>query len=220
MYNLETLKFHAHKSFENSKNNISKLTEDILNMPGMSGIKTRHLYNNLCSLDDANYLEIGTYKGSSFVSAIYKNNVKALAIDNWSEFEGPKIEFFQNVEKYCGNQKYNFIEKDSFEVTNEDLKKYLSSVDIYMYDGCHEEISHEKAITHYQNFFSKYFIILIDDWRDDNNWSRVQRGTFKGFEKSNIKIHDRIEIITLQENTGPKEFWNGFGLFVCENLSV
>ena len=220
MFELEKLIFHVEESFNKSNENISKLPLEILSMEGMSGIKTRHLYNNLCSLENANYLEVGTYKGSSFVSALYQNKINALAIDNWSEFNGPKSEFFKNMETYCPNHQYNFIEKDSFQITENDLKRHMNSVDIYMYDGCHEEISHEKAITHYQNFFSKYFIVLVDDWRDDNNWSRVQRGTYKGFEKSNIKIHKKIEVITLQESTGPYEYWNGFGLFVCENTTL
>lgn len=32
-------------------------------MDGMSGIKTRHFYNNLLNYYDARYLEIGTWKG-------------------------------------------------------------------------------------------------------------------------------------------------------------
>lgn len=217
MFDLNTLISHAEKSFEKSNQNISKLTKEILEMEGMSGIKTRHLYNNLCSLDGLNYLEIGTFKGSSFVSAIYNNKINALAIDNWSEFNGPKKEFFNNMERHCPNQKYNFIEKDSFDINDEDIKQFMDSVDIFLYDGCHEEISHKKAITFFQKFLSKYCIIVIDDWRTDGNWGRVQRGTYKGIEECGIKIHKKIEVVTRQELTGPKEYWNGFGLLVCEN---
>ena len=217
MFKLEELITHSKQSFEKSNNNISKLNFEILQIDGMSGIKTRHLYNNICSLTKSNYLEIGTYKGSSFVSAIYQNDLNPLGIDNWSEFKGPKEEFFKNIKTHCPSNKFNFIEKNSFDVTEDDLKKYMNSIDIYLYDGCHDEISHEKAITHFEKYFSKFFIVIIDDWRDDNNWSRVQRGTYKGFEKTKIKIHEKIEVITHQEKNGPSEYWNGFGLFVCEN---
>ena len=74
-YDLEQLINHVNLSVENSNNNISKLTSEILSMDGMTGIKTRHLYNNICSLDGANYLEIGTWMGSSFISAFYENNI-------------------------------------------------------------------------------------------------------------------------------------------------
>jgi hypothetical protein len=72
--------------FENAENGISKINEDIKQIDGMSGIKTRHFYNNLLSLDDSRYLEIGTWKGSSVCSAMFGNTQKVLCIDNWSEF--------------------------------------------------------------------------------------------------------------------------------------
>jgi len=220
MFELQTLINHAETSFLNAENRTSKLNSDILNINGLSGEKTRHLYNNICSLDGANYLEIGTYKGSSFISAIYKNNINALAVDNWSEFEGPKSEFINNVNHFCKNQSYNFLEKDSFEIEDSDVKKYMNSIDIYLYDGCHKLESHTKAITHFKNLFSKYFIVIIDDWRTDGNWHRVQTGTYEGFKNSNIVIHKKIEVITYQEKTGPSEYWNGFGMFVCENKNI
>ena len=34
-----------------------------------------------------------------------------LAIDNWSEFGGPKTEFLKNFNKFKGNNNINFIEK-------------------------------------------------------------------------------------------------------------
>lgn len=219
MFELKQLIEHSEKSFINSNNNMSKLNIDILNLEGMSGKKTRHLYNNICNLDNVNYLEIGTYKGSSFISSIFQNNINPLAIDNWSEFDGTKEEFINNVNKLCLNQTYNFLEKDCFLISENEIKKFIKTIDVYLYDGCHKYESHVNAITHYQNLFSKYFIIIVDDWRNDGNWERVQRGTYDGFSKSNLKIHKKIEIITHQESTGPDEYWNGFGLFVCENLN-
>ena len=38
----------------------SKLTNDILLLHGMSGFKTRCWCNNLCSMRDARYLEVGS----------------------------------------------------------------------------------------------------------------------------------------------------------------
>ena len=43
-------------SFQNAENNISKITNDIINMEGMSGTKTRHFYNNLLNTEDSSYL--------------------------------------------------------------------------------------------------------------------------------------------------------------------
>jgi len=83
----------VNKAFENAEINVSKITNDIISIDGMSGTKTRHFYNNLLNFEDARYLEIGTWKGSSVCSAMYKNNAKVVCIDNWSEFNGPKNYF-------------------------------------------------------------------------------------------------------------------------------
>lgn len=214
-FDLEKLIKHVNNSFENVENNISKLPEEILNIEGMSGTKTRHLYNNICSLSDANYLEVGTWKGSSFISSLYRNSVNAIAIDNWAEFNGPKQEFIENVNRFI-DYKYNFIEKDSFEITQDDIFDIYKSVDIYLYDGCHEYESHKKAITHFSKFLSKFSIIMIDDWRPDGVWEKVQRGTYDGLKESGLIVHHFVERITHQEINGKSEYWNGIGVFVCE----
>jgi hypothetical protein len=200
------------------KKNISKLNDDILLIEGMSGKKTRHLYNNLCNLDNGNYLEIGVYKGSSFISSIYNNNINALAIDNWSQFNSSKNIFINNVKNYCPNNNFNFIEKNCFDIDKCDINKYLDGVDVYLYDGDHTYEAHKRSITHFFPFLSKYSIIIIDDWRTDNGWDKVQNGTYAGLNEVNLKVHKFIEHITFQEETGPTEYWNGFGLFVCEKV--
>ena len=75
----------------------------------MSGLKTRHFYNNLLNFDDARYLEIGSWKGSSVCSAMYNNNAMIICVDNWSEFGGPKDEFLVNFNKFIGNNNARFI---------------------------------------------------------------------------------------------------------------
>jgi hypothetical protein len=218
-FNLEQLINHVNQSVDNANNNISKLTNDILDMDGMSGNKTRHLYNNLCSLDGANYLEIGTWKGSSFISASYGNNANSIVIDNWSEFNGPFDEFISNVNRFCPEVKYNFIEKDCFKVTDDEIKSIYDSIDIYLFDGAHDYESQRKAMTYYKHLFSKYVIIIVDDFRSDTpEWANVKKGTYDGIEEAGLIVHHNVEIITYQEATGRSEYWNGFGLFVCEKI--
>ena len=138
----------------------SKITNEILKMEGMSGKKTRHFYNNLCSMNDARYLEIGTWKGSSICSAMCNNKMTCVAIDNWSEFGGPKIEFLNNFNKYKGNNKATFIEKNCWDIDVNMLGKF----NIYMYDGNHDEVSHYKALNYYLPVLDQEFIYLVDDW--------------------------------------------------------
>lgn len=218
-FKLDLLVSHAELAVKMANENRSKLNNDILSLDGMSGKKTRHLYNNICNIDGCNYLEVGTWKGSSFISSLFKNNINAIAIDNWSEFNGPKETFLKNVNKFCPENNYTFFEKNAFDVKEQEIKSVYESIDIFLYDGCHKYESHKLAITFYEKFLSKYSIILVDDWRDDSDWQRVQKGTYDGFKSSNLKIHHKIEKITRQELNGAEEYWNGFGLFVCENLN-
>lgn len=182
-------------AFENADQNISKISDEIIAMEGMSGIKTRHFYNNLLNTDDARYLEIGTWKGSTVCSAMYNNNAKVICIDNWSEFGGPKSEFLINFEKFRGNNDATFIESDCYQVDVSNLPKF----NIYMYDGNHTEESHYKALLHYYDCLDDIFIFIVDDW----NWIDVRDGTLNSIKKLNLKILYEKEIRTTNDNSHP-----------------
>ena len=211
---LQELINHVKDSIVKSYNNTSKVSYDILKIDGMSGNKTRHLYNNICNLENSTYLEVGTWKGSSFISAMYKNpNTYGICIDNWSEFGGPREEFFNNLNTHIENKNIKIIDKDCWEITDDDINK---TIDIYMYDGEHSYESQKKAITYYNKFFSKYIIIMIDDWIC---WQRVIDGTIAGIKEMNLIIHYFYEIPLVNTNNfhiGGDTFWNGCGIFVCE----
>jgi len=202
---------HVELSFNNAQNNISKLNSGILSMEGLSGKKTRHLYNNVCSMNDTRYLEVGTWKGSSVCSAFYKNNIDVVCIDNWSELGGPKSEFIQNVLKYKGNlrqDKFKYIEDDCFKV---DISK-LNKFNVYLYDGNHTEESHYMALTYYIKVLDDVFIYIVDDW----NWPFVRDGTRNAIKDLNLTIVYEKEIRTTMDDTCPPDdlpekinWWNG-----------
>ncbi len=54
----ETLKQHARNAVDAAFADASPLPEAVLAMEGMSGRKTRHLYNAMCALPGATYLEV------------------------------------------------------------------------------------------------------------------------------------------------------------------
>jgi hypothetical protein len=123
---------HVNKSIDNTIQNISNITQDILNIHGMSGVGTRHFYNNIVSMPDARYLEIGVWKGSSVCAAMCNNKATVVCIDNWSEFDGPKDAFIENFNKFKGDNDATFIETDSFKF---DINNFKQKFNIYMYDG-------------------------------------------------------------------------------------
>jgi hypothetical protein len=190
MENYQTL---VETAFQNAENNISKITTDIINMEGMSGIKTRHFYNNLLNTENARYLEIGTWKGSSVCSAMCGNKATVVCIDNWSQFGGPKTEFLVNFEKFKGENDATFIENDCYKVDVSLLPKF----NIYMYDGNHDNESHYNALLHYYNCLDDVFIFIVDDW----NWEEVRNGTIKSIKKLNLKVLYEKEIRLTWDNS-------------------
>ena len=197
-------------SLYNTDKYISKITNDILNMEGMSGKKTRHFYNNLCSMDNTRYLEIGTWKGSSICSAMCNNKMTCVAIDNWSEFGGPKNVFLENFNKFKGENNATFIEKNCWDI---DVSK-LGKFNIYMYDGNHTETSHYQALKHYLTCLDNEFIYLVDDW----NVEDVRNGTIKSIKDNKCEILYQKEIFTNAINGMGYgyEWWNGISIFVIK----
>ena len=190
---MEYYKTIVETAFQNAENNISKITNDIINMEGMSGTKTRHFYNNLLNTENARYLEIGTWKGSSVCSAMCGNKAKVICIDNWSEFGGPKSEFLVNFEKFKGENDAIFIENDCYNVDVSVLPKF----NIYMYDGNHTNESHYNALLHYYNCLDDIFIFIVDDW----NWKDVRDGTINSIQKLNLKVLYEKEIRLTWDNS-------------------
>jgi len=209
---MESYKALIDTAFQHAENNTSKITQDIIDMDGMSGTKTRHFYNNLLNTEDARYLEIGTWKGSSVCSAMCNNQAKVVCIDNWSEFGGPKSEFLENFEKFKGENDATFIESDCYKVDVSILPKF----NIYMYDGNHTHESHYNALLHYYNCLDDVFIFIVDDW----NWKDVRDGTIHSIQKLNLTILYEKEIRTTNDDTHPEKGspeqknWHN-GIYVC-----
>lgn len=201
-------------AFQNAENYMSKITMDIVMMEGMSGTKTRHFYNNLLNTEDARYLEIGTWKGSSVCSAMCNNRAKVVCIDNWSEWGGPKSEFLINFEKFKGNNDAQFIEDDCFKIDVSKLPKF----NIYMYDGNHTNESHYRALLHYYNCLDDIFIFIADDW----NCKEVRDGTISSIEKLNLKkIYEKEIRLTWDNSHTPHPmanytWWNGIYVVILQ----
>lgn len=62
----------------------SKISERERELFGISSPRLKALLNNLCSKEDTKYLELGVYKGSTIISAVYGNKTcKAVGVENY-----------------------------------------------------------------------------------------------------------------------------------------
>lgn len=213
---------HIDDSIEWGKLEVSKLTQDILDIHGITSNKVRSFLNNICNIDNATYLEVGVFRGATFCSAIYGNDIYSIAIDNFmspnltprgvSQKIGnyykhnievpPQEEFLNNVKKFGNVDRISVYKTDyqSFEFDR------LSNADIIFYDG--ETKFHDQyiALKNMLPVFSSETILIMDDW----NWNT---GAFEQFiQDHKLHILHRKEIFTSGED--PDDFWNGLGIFL------
>jgi len=209
---------HLNASYRDAEEGRSKIERDIVSLPGMSGTYPRHFYNNLCAMPGARYLEIGSWKGSSIAAAMCKNSMDmCVAIDNWSEFGGPKHEFVTTFNRYKGANNATFIEKDCF---SPDLIESLipHKFNIYMYDGNHSEEAQYNALVKYLPCLDDTFIWVVDDW----NAPEVRAGTWRAIQDTGVRILWKQETRLTWDNShtpmslAQSTWWNGLVAFVLQ----
>ncbi len=194
----------------------SQLDPNALAIRGMSGRKYRHFINNLIrALPDPHYLEVGSWAGSTLCAAVNGNAVKATAIDNWSEFGGPKQEFSTNLARFVtADAHVGFIEADFRRV---DFAR-LGSFNVYLFDGPHEMEDQFDGVAMARPALDPYFVLIVDDW----NWQRVRDGTLQALSRLQLRTLYMVEIRTTLDDTHPavafqhSDWHNGYFIGVIE----
>lgn len=179
----------------------SNIDPRALAINGMSGRKYRMFINNLIgSLPDPRYLEIGSWAGSTLCSAISGNKVEALAIDNWSQFNGPSQLFFENLAKFKGSDaRVSFLDRDFRAVPWATVGLY----NVYLYDGPHAWADQRDGIALVKQALDDQFVFVVDDW----NWPGVREGTQRGIREGGLHLQFSAEIRTSMDNKhAPRPF--------------
>jgi hypothetical protein len=205
-------------SFECALANIGSLPDFVRAIEGMSGQKYRTFINNLVgSHSGARYLEIGSWCGSTATAALYGNSVKALCIDNWSDFGGPRATFFANIERVLSPAvKFQFIENDFRRVDYTSIGRF----NIFLFDGPHKERDQYDGIMVARPALEKSFVLIVDDW----NRLQVRLGTFRAVRDAGYCIASSIEIRTTRDNSHPRvhgvnsDWHNGYFIAVLDSI--
>lgn len=208
---------HVEKCIKMANIGQSNLSARVIKLAGMSSPKTRHLLNNLCTLPNTSYLEIGTWEGSTWISALYKNKktiAQAVAVDNWSEFGG-EDKFNSNCTRYIPEIDFTMYSSDCFQINLENA--FTKPVNIYFYDGQHSLEAQEKAFTYYDKVLDDVFIAIVDDW----NWDFVREGTKSAFNKLNYEILYEKELPAVwneeKQSFDLENWWNGLYIAVIKH---
>lgn len=193
---------HVLWSIDQAEKGISKITAEVLDVPGMTSPRVKHFLNNVCTFPQGTYFEIGVWKGATFTAALCANQdflKQAVAMDNWSEFGGPAVDFANNCQ-LIKDVAFTFYNHDCFTFNKAGL--FQSPIDIYFYDGEHSAWAQEQAFTYYNDQFADTFIAIVDDW----NHPPTKWGTRHAFEKLGYTILFERE---LPGNHDTTLWWNG-----------
>jgi len=186
---------------ELSDNEHSKVGEHEKRLFGMSSLRQRCLLNNLCSLPDSKYLEIGAYKGASLIAAVYRNKLKnAYAVENYSYderepqkrapkgfiWDNMKSQLADNISRYANSD--SGINTKSIEVIEEDWLKvdWSKYADI---DVCFFDIT-PLSTNSYNQFFelvypalSKQSVVVFSSYSDEQHSQDLDEAILKNKDK-------------------------------------
>ena len=207
-------------AFEKSMDNQSKCSDFTLNIEGLTSNKVKHFLNNLCEAKDVRYLEVGTWHGATFCSALEGNNIQAVCIDSWhtndiepmrdvegwQSKQGNPLQIFQNNLTHVKGT--NIVNGYNEPVESLDLTKIPHTSNIVFYDGDHTYEQTKNFLDRYYDKFEETMVLVIDDW----NWTQIQEATNKHIEEKEYKVLYTKEIKTTGED--PNDYWNGLGVFV------
>lgn len=166
----------------------SRLGHEALAVEGLSSPAVRHLLNNLCAPADVNYLEVGTFKGSTLVAASFGNPGRFTAVDDFSEFGhmGPREDFEAVRARFAGKCRFTFHEADCW--TTALRRRLPRGINVYFYDGGHRFEDQYRAFTHFDPVLADPFITVVDDW----NTATVREATRKAFADLGYRtLHER-----------------------------
>lgn len=193
-----------------AENELTKLPNTTFLISGYSSKKVRILLNSVVEkTKGAYYLEVGSWRGSTLVSALYGNEVvRAYAIDNWSEFDDgtAKSEFMRNTEFHIPG-KFKLIEGDCF--SPDVIRSIEPGVNVFFFDGNHEYQSHYDALAKYIDRMSNDFIFIVDDFDPYNEkWAEVERGTRKSIADLGLIVVHEVHLKSSGRNS-ETSWWNG-----------
>ena len=213
----------AQKAVEDALLHKSNFVEEGYDVPGLSSNKVRHLLNNLCkSLDGESvvYADLGCYVGSTLWAAMMGNDVKAYAIDNysqeniaparddipWEEIENPIEKFQEYAEKYIGDNAVLFKDKDIFDLVKLDER---FPPEVIFYDADHSAEATYQNLSQFYQFATDPFTLVVDDC----NFDGVMAAVDKLCKDRKFAVLYK-KVLRSQEIEDSMGWWNGVAVMV------
>ena len=240
---MNELIYHTERSIILAYLGVSNLSKDIFYLDGMSSPKVRAFLNNLCEREGTRYLEIGSWKGSTLISALYANEQMvnlAIGIDRFTVFteagsivnpisfsqntldprrppqqKHPRECFRENIDRFLRKPlNLKFYDDDCFSsVLIDSLKQHHPQARINVYLYDGDHSESSQYLG-----FTEYDFMLDDRFVaivDDWNWESVKVGTRRAFSDLGYKVLKEWEL-PAKSNSDIENWWNGLYVAVVE----
>ena len=180
-----------------------RLPDEVLSIKSYTGLKIRHLLNNLCTSDRTVFLEIGAWHGGTAAAAAFGNSGSFTTIDKFCDFGGSAKETTDNFVRAGTNVR--LIEADCWEIP---LPQLPQEVNVFFYDGAHDYDSHHRALPHFIDAMAPLFVFLVDDWED----SLVRHATFESVKELGLRTLAYLWLGS-ERHEDADGWWNAIGIF-------
>jgi hypothetical protein len=150
------------------------------------------------------FVNVGVWHGFSFLAGIAANpDRECVAIDNFSQFGGPKAEFLARFEG-LRSAEHHFHERDYEEYFS---TTHRGQIGCYIYDGEHSYRNQLRGLEVAEPFFAEGCVILVDD----TNLPDARQATLDFIARH----PDRYRMLLDQATgtNGHPTFWNGLMVF-------
>lgn len=148
---------------------VSRFDAILEDVPGLAKANNLALLNVAarCLDDGEHYVEVGTYRGTSLISAMTGNDGGLfVAVDNWSLGNGSNEQLVANLDRY--GFPATIIDGDAFETLRRGVP---TPVGVYYYDNGHEYEQQLDGLRLAEPYLASPALVIVDD----TDWERVER---------------------------------------------
>lgn len=151
------------------------------------------------------YLEVGTYRGASLLSAALGNSsTLCVGIDNFSELGGKENYpiLLNNLAKF-NFKNVRFVREEYHSLMTEGIITRFTGgkkIDVYLYDGGHKMFEQWQGLQAVLPYLSPRCVVIVDDY----NWSNVHVPTMAFAKEEGFST-----IFAVQTAQYPSNWWNG-----------
>lgn len=199
-----------HHDFENATH--------LVDIPGLSSPRVCRFLNELVrGMDEGEqYLEIGTFKGRTLLSAAWDNGQKTcVGCDKfrfWGRFTGPGLlarrALLENVAKYrARTASIQFHAVTSRELFDQRLVH--GPVGVYFYDGDHSYEGTHHGVMAVVPYLAQRSVLVMDDYNDPV----IRCATREAIAQAGLEV---LWYRRLAGDHSEQGFWNGLGVFFLQ----